>query len=180
MIYAVAADVGSSAAFALVSLVNGERPRLVMLAPVYGDEHLWWPRAMDAAHAIALALRDDYGQSAGAVPCRVEVPPAKVRGGPMAHHATGHGLGMRAGLLRAAWFNATGTLPETWEPREWWSPLGIRKGKSETGEERIAQAGLWVSGAKEALADIPTSRRVDAAEGILQSAALAILSSSLA
>ena len=171
-IHGAAADPGESSAWALCRAVRGSRPVLVALHPVHGDEHLWWPRAVGGARLLVAA-------AGGPCPCRVEVPPPVVHSGAMAHHRTGHGLGMRAGLLRAAWWSATGELPATWEPGEWWRPFGLR-GKREAkgvpkGWHRVGEAGLYVDGAANALTAFPVTRRVDAAEAVLQAAALVAL-----
>lgn len=170
-IYAAAGDVGKSAALALCSVNRGERPHLVAIVDVFGDESLWWKRALAAAVTVS-------GAVAHKPPCRIEVPPNVVRGGGMAHHRTGHGLGMRAGLLRAAWFAATGDLPETWTPSEWWAPfkLGPKRGEGKfKGAHRIAEAAMFVGGCRELLAAIPEGRRVDAAEAVLSAAAHSLI-----
>ncbi len=172
---AAAADPGESSAWAACAFTPGDRPRLLILHPVHGDEHLWWRRALEGARLIV----DAYGQ----VPCRIEVPPATVhRGAGIASHGAGHGLGMRAGLLRAAWWQATpgGVLPQTWSPREWWGPFRLGKKRAVVGQplgwHRVAEAGMYVDGAAEVLALVTASRRVDCAEAILMAASLAVLS----
>lgn len=185
---AVAADTGESSAWAVVEHDTG-RPRLVLLHEIHGAEHLWWPRAVEGAALAFKAARER--QKEGPIRCAVEVPPPVVHRGHMAHHATGHGLGMRAGLLRAAWHAAAGDLAGTQEPGEWWEPwraMGLLlKGKSVwpkgrpkpagwvDGYERVGQAGMYVEGAAEALRKVGSrARQVDCAESILQAGALSI------
>ena len=188
MTIAAAADTGESSAWALVEWSGRGRPRLILVHEDHGAERLGWTRALEGAAVAHKAAREF--QPEGPIRCAVEVPPPVVHRGHMAHHATGHGLGMRAGLLRAAWERSAGVLAGTQTPAEWWEPwrvLGlVLTGKTRwpgkrpppgwvDGAERMGQAEMYVEGAAGVLRQVGSrARAVDVAESILQAGALAI------
>lgn len=164
-IYAVGADTGDSSAWALVKVVPECLPRLVRLEEIFGGtDALWMGRAAQGCIAV-------IADAPKGVRCWIERPESTIkRSAPMAHHNAGVGLGMRIGDLRRLWYDSTGLQPTLVTPSVWWRPWTRwcrLRGKSEKGEERIAQAGALVAGAKERLASVPASRRVDCAESIL-------------
>lgn len=180
MTHAFGIDVGRHSAIALCSHTPGHLPVCLGVWPIAGStEDLWYRRAYAAIHAAERGICAAGGQTA-CTPCWIEYPCPKVRKGPFAHHASGFGLGRRVGSLETIWRFTFGVVPEPTTPSMagWWGPLasslGRLKGKSETGVERIEEASRMVSGAREMLAEVPATGRVDAAEGILIAAAAAL------
>lgn len=197
MIFGVGADSGASAAWALVGGEPDRMCHLYALEQVHGTRDELW---CDRARAGAMAMHE---RAPNAV-WWVERPPARIRrDAGMAHHNVGVSLGVRIGILCAEAYRASGRWPVECEPgdakpsalaldrslppakrhhsgrSQWWwylHPVLHLRPKTDSGEERIAQAARAVVGAKEALALVPAGRRVDCAESILIAAACTIAS----
>lgn len=188
-IYAIGADSGEHAAFALVQL-DAEGLRLLRLWPVYGTGVLWFERAREAADCGWASLRESVAiqqpadmVEARAARCRVwiETPPSmsrKLATGKRHTQASWIGLGRRVGALQMAWYCAARHPASLVEPSTWWMPWaghGLKRGKDEAtaGWHRVEEASALVMGAGAALTAVPKTRAVDCAESILIAGAAA-------
>ncbi len=183
-LYAIGADSGASAGWALVRLRPGKLPELVELWPVYGTTaKLWLYRASATAKVAWQRLVAEAGTVAAAQTATVwiETPPEfsrKGKDGKRHSQQSWIGLGRRVGGLEMAWYAASSEAPECVEPTQWWNPWGgvIRRGKDERdkGLHRVKEAGRLVKGAAAALETVPATRRIDCAESILVAGAAAL------
>lgn len=178
-VISIGVDPGESAAIAVVRGSRGKRPVLLGLWQIHGSTDAAWFRRADVAVGAlwdVLDAAEDYEASHARVGLEGVVPVAR---GPFAHHASGWGLGFRAGVLFAMLREQLGVMPCVVLPSKagWWGPLtmgGKPLGpKRDGGQHRIGEAGLFCDGAGAALAgldmgsDAAKARRVDAAEAIL-------------
>jgi hypothetical protein len=193
-VISVGIDPGESAAVAAVQSQRGKRPRLLGLWPIYASTPGPWLYRADAAMVACADLLERMAAEAEASDrplSALRIPRVSIEGvvkaarGPFAHHASGWGLGFRAGQLHALAWMHLGTPPVVVLPTAkaggWWGKLAI-SGKAigkklGDGQHRVREAGLFVEGAGEALAGLDTScaaaraRVVDSAEAILIAAA---------
>ena len=176
-VISVGADPGESAAIAVGRGARGKRPVLLGLWQIHGStDAAWFRRADVAVGGLWDVLDAEAGIERPVVSLEGAVPVAR---GPFAHHASGWGLGFRAGVLFAMLREQLGVMPCVVLPSKagWWGPLtmgGKPLGpKRDGGQHRIGEAGLFCDGAAAALAgldmgsDAAKSRRVDAAEAVL-------------
>ena len=170
---ALSADPGTNAGLALVQHVPGARPRLLAAWEVYGSRPgLWWARALQACQEAAQRVGALGGHPTPQVALTVEEPPVVSRHGALAGDTHGQrswvGIGRRQGMLLAAMAQAGLGDGELLDQAAWARGWGVPVGKQGDGRHRVAEAGLYVEGAREVLAAMSGPRVVDVAEAILQ------------
>jgi hypothetical protein len=174
---AAGADTGAHAGLALVTRgERGQRPVLEHLWPIFGADHLWLLRALEASNNANVL--------APGVDLYVENPPKTGRTsklkGDRRGHTTWRGMGRRKGMVEGVWFAATRRCAITIEQSEWTSQFPeIKKKKVGDGTHRVLEATMLVQGAGAALKEVRESCRVDCAEAVLIAAAGVMLQSKL-
>lgn len=192
-------DPGRDAGLALLDDRGGQRPELVQLWEIHGDDHLWHARLASAVTECAGLLRGaaeaaPEGWREPLVWAEDWVPYARAD---RPRQQAWIGLGRRQGAFLAAWVAEAGALPTLVPPGDesvqhlgdrarqgWTRLLGVAAGKLEAdgGRHRLAEAARYVDGPvrDRLLACGSRGRQVDLAEAILIAAAAGVHGRALA
>lgn len=170
-------DPGAHGGVALVERLDDVRGHLLAVAHVTGSTPLHWYRNARAALLMMGVELDSRGATARVV---LEEPPVISHRGALAGDRGGQrtwcGIGRYQGLLMAACAEWSAAMPVIVPHGEWTGALQplIRPKKIGDGWHRIAEAERWLIGARELLAPIPKTSRIDCAEASLFALAGAI------
>lgn len=175
---AIGADPGQHAGLALVEHADGRRARLVRAWAIQGAAYALWTRRSKAAAVELLAELQARGAAPADVRGWIEEPPPAVRKGALggaAHTETAWaGIGRRQeGIRRSVWDASAERLELVRVQNADWTwtlghgSMGVSKSKWGDHTHRIREAEFHLEGAKEQLAAIPETCRIDVAEACL-------------
>ena len=174
------ADSGAHAGIALlIPGVRRSRPVLRGVWPVFGADHLWLARAVEACEAVT-ALAEADGVPLDSVRFVVENPPKTGRSGSLAGDKRGHttwrGMGRRKGMLEAVWYCVTRRCAESMEQSDWTGGLQphVKRKKVGDGTHRVIEAIFLVENAGPMLKSVRKTCRVDCAEAVLLGASVVL------